>query len=270
VLWDGRANLVRLSNDSAVYYTNDAFKGKYYSVFNFKTGQYGEVKNLVFKAKLGQDVEFDKTAPPFKLYLYPPNKPKIELVKDAGYGQQGVKEGKVPDPVMWWIDNSNFVYANFNKENTEVSFYKVNCDSKNSTLIGKTAIKAEPGATAATLNKLDNKQAVMNLGSKQIFIDIGTNTVSELQYSRPSNGFSFELKTNPYGHIIKLNEKEVGKAHFQPKTFKTGENIAAMVKEILMGTESYQQGLGVWNFNKQAFSTVDSEDVLALIGFINE
>lgn len=268
VLFDGRATLVRCSNDSAIYYTNDAFKGKFYSVYNFKTNQYGEVKNLLFKAKPGQDVEFDKTTTPFKLNLYPQNKPKVELVKDAGYGQSGTTEGRVPDPVMWWIDNANFVYANFNKENTEVSFVKVNVDSKASTVIGKVPIKPEP--QAATLVKLNNQQAVMHLGAKQILVDLAGNTVTDLQFTKPSNGFSYECKTNGYGHIVKLNDKEVGKFHFQGKNFKTSDNIAAIVKEISLGTESYQQGIGVWNFNKQSWSTVDAEDVLTLAGWVKE
>ncbi len=251
ILWDGRANLVRLSNDSAVYYTNDAFKGKYYSVYSFITHQYGEVKSLVFKAKLGQDVEFDKTTPPFKLFLYPSNKQKIELVKDAGFGQQGTKEGRVPDPAMWWIDNSNFVYAHFNKENTELSFNKVNVEAKSSTPLGKVAIK--PESAIASILKLDNKLTIYNFGSKQILVDVAAGTVTDLIYSVPSNGFAYEVKNNPYGHIIKLNDKDVGKAQFQTKNFKTEKNIAAVVKEIVMGTESYQQGLGVWNFNKLVF-----------------
>ena len=268
VLFDGRANLVRVSNDSAIFYTNDAFKGKYYSVYNFNTNQYGEVKNLVFKAKVGQDVEFDKTTVPFKLFLYPSNKPKVELVKDAGYGQQGVKDNKIPDPPMWWIDGNIFVYGNFNKENTEISFYKVNCEMKNSNLVGKVAIKTEP--LAAVLNVIDTEQALINFGSKQLLVDVGANTVTDLVYSVPSHGFSYEVKTNSYGHLIKLNDKDVGKSHFQPKTFKTHDNIAAMVKEIVVGPESYQQGLGVYNFNKQSFQNVDSEDVLTLVGFILE
>lgn len=268
ILFDGRATLVRCSNDSAIYYTNDAFKGKFYSVYNFKTNQYGEVKNLLFKPKLGQDVEFDKTTAPFKLNLYPQNKPKIELVKDAGYGQIGTAEGRVPDPVMWWVDNTNFVYANFNKENTEVSFVKVNVDSKASTVIGKIAIK--PESQAATLVKLNSQQAIMYLGSKQIWVDLTANSVTDLQFTKPSNGFSFECKTNGYGHIVKLNDKEVGKFHFQAKNFKTENNIAALVKELIVGTESYQQGIGVWNFNKQSWSTVDAEDVLTLVGWVKE
>jgi len=266
ILFDGRANLIRCSNDSAIYYTNDAFKGKFYSVYNFKTNQYGEVKNLLFKAKPGQDVEFDKTSSPFKLNLYPQNKPKVELVKDAGYGQMA--GGKNPDPIMWWIDNSNLVYAYFNKENTELTFYKVNVDSKTNTAIGKIVIK--PEAQPATVDKLSKDQAVVFLGSKQILVDLAANTVTDQQFTKPSNGFSYECKTNSYGHVVKLNDKEVGKFHFQPKNFKAEKNIAAMVKEITMGEESYQQGIGVWNNTKPGWESVDAEDVLILVGWVNE
>jgi len=268
ILWDGRANLVRVSNDSAIYYTNDAFKGKYYSVYNFKTKTYGEVKNLVFKAKLGQDVEFDKTTPPFKIHFYPQNKPKVELVKDAGFGQKGTKESRGPDPIMWWLDNNNFVYANFNTDNSEVTFIKVSVDSKASKVIGKAAIKPDP--TPASLVKIDATKAIMVLGSKQLLIDVAAGTVTDLLFSNPSNGFSYEVKKNSYGHIVRLNDKDVGKFHFESKNFKTNKNISAMVKELVMGEDRYQQGMGVWNATKNAWQNVDTEDILALIGFINE
>lgn len=268
VLFDGRANLVRCSNDSAIYYTNDAFKGKFYSVYNFKTNTYGEVKNLLFKAKLGQDVEFDKTTSPIKINLYPQNKPKVELVADAGYGQTGTTDVSKPDPPMWWVDNNNFVYANFNKENTEITFNKINVDSKAITLIGKVAIK--PETTTAKIQSLTNSQTAIYLGGKQILVDVSAGKVTDLLFTNPINGFSAECKTNSYGRIIKLNDKEIGKQHFQLKNFKTEANIAAVVKELIMGTESYQQGLGIWNNNKQSFETVDAEDVLTLVGFIKE
>jgi hypothetical protein len=264
ILFDGRANLVRCSNDSAIFFTNDITKGKFYSVYNFKTNQYGEVKSLVFKAKLGQDVEFDKTTQPYKIYLYPANKPKVLLVSDAGFGQQGSKN----DPLMWWLDNSNFVYAYFNKENTELSFYKVNADNKQTTLLGKIPVK--PETKPAALASYDNKQALVYLGSKQILVDAGTSTVTDLPFTMTENGFSYECKTNSYGHIVKLNDKEIGKHHFQPKNFRTDKNIAGLVKELVMGEESYQQGLGVWNNNKQTWQSVDCEDVLSLVGWMEE
>ncbi|MBA3680980.1 MAG: hypothetical protein H0W73_07405 [Bacteroidetes bacterium] len=268
VLWDGRASLLRCSNDSAIFYTNDIFKGKYYSVYNFKTNVYGEVKNLMFKPKVGQDVEFDKTTAPFKINFYPQSKPKILLVADAGYGQSGTKDGRVPDPPMYWLDNSNFVYSNFNKDNTEISFFKVNIDSKTNSLIGKIAIK--PDAQNAQIQKVSNTQALFFFGSKQILVDVAANTVTDLQFTKPIDGFSYECKTNSYGHLVKLNDKDVGKYHFQPKNFKTENNIASLVKELVVGPESYQQGMAVWNANKQGWENVDSEDVLTLVGWIKE
>jgi hypothetical protein len=267
ILFDQKANLVRCSNDSAIYYTNDAFKGKFYTVYNFKTNSYAEVKSLTFKAVVGQDIEFDRSAPPYKLNFYPENKPKIVLSNDAGYGQT-TTDKKRPDLAVWWIDKSTFVFPQFNKDNTEITFIKVNIDSKALVPIGKAPIKQqnEPG----TFTKISKAQAVYNFGEKCFMVDADKKTTTELFFTYPDNGFSVECKTNPYGHIIKLNDKEIGKQHFQIKNIKTDKDIAAIVKELRIGEESYQQGLAVWNNSMQKWETVDAEEVLALIGWIRE
>src|ERR1700741_404213 len=54
-----RSAFIRASGDSIVFYTNDIFKGKYYSVFNAKTGKCEEVKSVAFKGIVGQDVDVD-------------------------------------------------------------------------------------------------------------------------------------------------------------------------------------------------------------------
>jgi hypothetical protein len=269
VLFDGRANLVRCSGDSAIFYTNDFQKGKYYSVYNFKTNTYGEVKNLTFKAKLGQDVEYDKTTMPIKLNLYPQNKPKIELVKDAGYGQK-TSDGKIPDPPMWWIDNSTFIYANYNQENTEVSFYKVNADTKNATLMGKIPFK--PGGTAPILTKEDKYVTTLNYGDKMILVNSKNDKVEEVSFTYPLNGFAAEVKAGPKGRRILLanNQKELGLYPFQLKNFKTSDKTVALVKELIVGTESYQQGMAVWNFEQLKFERVDADEVLTMVGWITE
>lgn len=270
VLFDGRAQLVRCSNDSAIFYTNDFAKGKFYSVYNFKTNTYGEVKKLTFKAKLGQDVEFDKTSAPFKLNLYPANKPKIELVKDAGYGQKTAESSRIPDPTMWWIDNSNFVYAYYNKENTEVSFYKVNVDKKASTLMGKLPFK--PGLKSPLVTAEDNHVTTLNYGDKLIAVNTKNDKVEELSFTYPINGFAAEVKeSNPGRRILLMNNnKELGKFHFQLKNFKTNDKTIALVKELVIGADHYQQGLAVWNFDQMKFEKVDADEVLTLVGWINE
>jgi hypothetical protein len=267
VLFDGRAALMRCSNDSAVFYTNDIFKGKFYSVYDFKKGQYEEVKSLVFKAKLGQDVEFDKTSAPFKLYYYPQGKPKILVGEDMGYGQKGTAGGHVPDPPLFWLSNTEFIYAHFNRENTELSVYRIDLNTNKKKLVSKTAIQPEP--QPATISRVDETGLVLLLGQKQIFIDLKSETLTPLVYTKPCYGFSFECVGSGAGRSVKLNDKEVGKFHFKPSNFKTEKNIAAFVKEISIGEESYQQGLAVWNASKNSWTNVDAEDIVAVIGWIN-
>ena len=267
ILFDQKANLIRCSNDSAIYYTNDAFKGKFYSVYNFTTNNYDEVKSLTFKAVVGQDIEFDRSVQPYKLNFYPESKPKVVLSNDAGYGQI-ITEGRKPDVAVWWMDKNTFVFPQFNKENTEIAFVKVNIDSKSLVQLGKGIIKQqnEPG----TFTKINKSQAVFNFGEKKFLVDADKKTTTELFFTYPENGFSAECKTNPYGHVIKLNDKEIGKHHFQLKNLKTEKNIAAIVKELRIGEESYQQGLSVWNNNLQKWVPVDAEEVIALVGWIKE
>lgn len=268
ILWDGRANVVDVRNDSVIYFTNDAFKGKYYSVYNFKTKLYTEVKQLTFKAKVGQEVEFDKTKQPFQLIWYPVSKPKVELAKDAGYGQKIQGETRVPDPLVWWINETTLIYAQFNRENTEVKFIKLAIDTKVTSVLGTIIIV--PSATAATFTKTGKMQGIYQIGAKQILLDATNGTATELAYTPPVNGFSAECKSNSYGRIIRLNDKDIGKYHFQLKNFKSGGNMAGIVKELLIGAESYQQGIAVWNFTKKGWENVDAEDVLSLVGWIKE
>lgn len=268
ILFDGRAALMRCSNDSAVFYTNDIFKGKFYSVYDFKSGEYGEVKDLLFKAKPGMDIEFDKTTAPFRLYHYPQGEPKVEVSADMGYGQKGTGESHTPDPPLLWISASEFVYAHFNQANTEVSVYKVSMGSHQKKLIGKVAV--QPEKQAASLSRQDEHGLVLHLGVTEIFIDLKAGTVAALDFTKPANGFSYECSHAAAGRIIKLNGKDLGKFQFKPANFKTGKNIAAFVKEITVGEESYQQGIAVWNPAKNSFSGVESDEVLTIVGWINK
>lgn len=220
VLFDGKASLIRCSNDSAIFYTNDVFKGKFYSVYDFKNKEYREVKDLLFKPKFGRDVEFDKTVSPFKLMYYPQGKPKQVLLADAGYGQQGNKDnGFVPDPPMYWIDNSHFIFVYFNKENSELSIIKLNVDTKETITIAKQAISKE--VLAASFFKINTDQLILRYGNKQLLLDLKASTLTTMDQSYPENGFSYEFKTDQKGRVVKLNAKEIGKFNFEASDRKS-------------------------------------------------
>ena len=267
VVFDQKANLVRLSNDSAIYYTNDVFKGKFYSVYNFKTNQYSEVKSLLFKAMEGHDIEFDKGMQPYKLNFYPNDK-KFQLMADAGWGQIITTDGRKPDPQVWWMNNHEFIYTQFNKDNSEVTFVKVNLTTRANSVVGKGSIKQQNSVGYFT--EVNPSLATYMFGDKKFLIDAAKNTVTELLFTYPEDGFSVECKKMPYGHIIKLNDKEIGKYQFQLKNVKTEHNIMGLVKELIIGTDSYQQGLAVWNNNKPGWEKVDAEDVITLIGWVKD
>ena len=116
--------------------------------------------------------------------------------------------------------------------------------------------------------KINKTQAAFTFGDKKFLVDADKNSVSEMLFTAPESGFSAECKDNPYGHVIKLKEKEIGKYHFQLNTLKCEQEIAALVKELRVGAESYQQGLCVWNNSTGAWENVDAEEVVALIGWI--
>ena len=268
VLVDGRAQLIKCENDSAVFYTNDIFKGKFYSVYDFKKQEYGGVKDLLFKPRLGKDVEFDKTVTPFKINYYPQGGAKVTVCEDAGYGQAGTKGGHVPDPPIYWLDNNTFIYPKFNKENTEVSFYKVDITLKESMLLGRVAIT--PETAPADIYKSADQQLLMSLGSRQILIDVNGKAVTDLQFLNRGHGFSHECKAGPNGRAVHWKGQEIGRLYFNPLNFAADKNCVALVKEINVGVESYQQGIAVWNTEQKTWAAVDADEILRVVGWVND
>jgi hypothetical protein len=268
VLFEGKGKLLKCLNDSAIFYTNDISRGKFYSVYDFKNKKYAEVRDLSFKAIAGRDVEFDKSNTPYKLYLYPDNAAKVLLLADAGYGQIPAESGVGPDPVLWWLDNDNFVYAHFNMANTQIVFNKVNVESLKSTLVGK--IEIQPESSPAVLEMSDEKKAAMILGSSRICIDTEKNVVKTDDFSETENGFCYERIKNKDGYRVRLKEKEIGSFYFQPTNFRSSKNAIALVKELVIDTEAFHEGIVVWHEKNQTWKPIDCEEVISLAGWINE
>ncbi|MDI1354853.1 MAG: hypothetical protein PSX36_08040 [bacterium] len=268
VLFDGKANLVKISNDSVIYYTNDAFKGKFYSVYNFKTHTYSEVTNLLFKAKTGKEVEFDKTVTPFKINYYPQGKPNVELIQDAGFGPLRRSDSKyTADPPVFWLNDSLFVYVNFNKANTEAAFYQVNIETHLFNLLGTSTII--PDTRGASLKRLSSNELVMNYGYMDVIVNLEKKTITIPLESKAVNGFSYLYKAGPKGRVILYHGKEIGQFFFNSGNFACAENCVGLVKELIVGEESYQQGLKIWIKSKNTWLNVDAEEVLSFIGWVN-
>lgn len=267
VVFDGRARLVRLGNDSAIYYTNDAFKGKFYSYFDFKNNQYKEITKLTFKALLGRDVEYDKTSKPFKLIYYPKGKPKVMLTEDAGYGQTGLPDTKyVPDPPKYWLNDSVFIYAKFNAACTQVTFEKIAIEKATVESIGTVAIGT--AVREGYFERVDKNVLMFNVAGQQIQISLNTNKIVPSKQSIAVNGFSYVFVGDAKGKSIFYNGSEIGKISFDTETFRAGNNVVACLKMMMVGTDMYQQGLQVWSATTKTWARIEGEEVTAVIGWV--
>ncbi|MES2132027.1 MAG: hypothetical protein V4506_06725 [Bacteroidota bacterium] len=269
VLYDGSAKLVRCSNDSIIFFTNDIFKGKYYSYYDLKTNVYSEIKSLTFKPIAGQDVEFDRAKSPYKLYYYPQSKAKVLLMDDAGHGGVSATSNKVYDIPIYWIDNDNFLFPNIKITDLEGSIVKYTISTKTIKSIGTFNSTAKVLPTYKIV-KGANTIVEFYFKDKLFLINPAKETMLQSFYKEYDVNFSVEMEEKPTGRGIWYKGKEIGKDHFDMKNFKSSANYAAIVKEIVMGDESYQQGMSVYNIYKAKWEPIDGEEVACLIGWIKQ
>jgi len=267
VLHDGTATLVRCSNDSIIFFTNDVFKGKFYSYFDLKTNTYEEIKSLTFKPIVGQDVEFDRSKSPYKLYYYPQNKAKVLLMEDAGHGGVSSTQKLAAIPI-YWLDNSTFLFPNIKITNLEGSIVKYNLTTQSAKEIGKFNSTSNVPVNFKIQKANGNLLIEYYFKDKYYLVNPVKETMLQSNYKEIDSNFSIEIEQKATGRGIWYKGKEIGKDHFDLKNFKSSANYAAIVKEIVMGDESYQQGMSIYNVYKSKWESVDGEEVACLIGWI--
>lgn len=267
VLHDGSSKLVRCSNDSIIFYTNDAFKGKYYSYFDLNTNTYSEIKSLTFKAILGQDVELDRTKVPYALYYYPQNKPRVVLMEDAGHGgvSANYNIGGIP---IYWIDDNSFLFPNVKISNLEGSIVKYTISTNTMKEIGTFNSTANIPPSYKLVKGYANHIVEFYFKDKLYVINPLKETMLISNFTEIDSNFSTGTQLKSTGRDIYFKGKEIGKNHFELPNFKTSANYAAIVKEVRMGEESYQQGLAVYIVAKNKWENIEAEDAAAIVGWI--
>ncbi len=261
------ARLVKSSGDSLIFYTNDVFRGKFYSVFNCNTLEYKEVKDLLFKAIPGQDAEVDYSETPRKIWLYPPDKEKQLLVNNAGFGEHLIQQSQHAEIPLYWIDNTHLLYPNYNTEQTALSLMLLDVKTREQTNLGSingiVPARNNSGFTHDALGRL-----IYRCEKGIYVIDLQRQVLSQIQMVQQGNNFEVEYASQDYGHTITYSLKEIGKYHFGLNSVKTCKTAIAFAQEVLVGGEAYPQGLAVWNSVTKKWKTIDAEEVAAVIGWI--
>ena len=271
LLVEERGDFVAFSGDSIIFYTNDIFKGKYYSVLNLKTEKFGKVENANYNPLPRPDVEVDETTKPFGISAYYVNGKQDILVKDAGYGeaQPLLGEDVKRKFQIFWLDNSSFLYANFMKNQQAAIIYKVNINKT----IEKVAEITEIPATAqsAAFEFSTTGAIIYSCGKGRFEIDLKKKLATKLLFEPIGNNFFVEADENPkYGRAIKYETAEAGKKWCRLDNAKTTAGYAALQSDIVMGPDRYPQGVAVWNAFTKKWTILDVSSLSDIIGWVEE
>ncbi len=266
VLHEGCAKLVRCSNDSIIFFVNDIFKGKYYSYFDLKTNSYAEIKSLSFKPILGQTVEFDRRTSPYKLEFFPPGKPKVLLMEDAGHGGVSSTEN-ITDIPLYWIDDNTFLFPYIKITDLEGSLVKYNLLTKTAKVLGTFSSTSKIPASYKLMKGI-NSYIEFYFKEKLYLINPIKETMLISSYKVVDANYSIEVEAKAKGRAIFYKGKEIGRNHFELNTFKTSVNYAAFLKEVVMGDESYQQGLSVYIVASSKWQNIVTIDIASVVGWI--
>lgn len=271
VLVDTHDQFVKASGDSIVFYTNDIMRGQYYSVLDLKTGLFAKVTSPSYNPLPGEDVEPDCSSRNFKIWYYPPSKPKVEVVKDAGYGEDIslIPNGR-PSLPMHWIDKVNFVYPYYNAAHDVVTLMKVNYVTHEQVRLG--SIDQLPENKHYSEFLVDPAgNLVYNCARGYYRIDTRKNTVEEMTTFHIGFGFEIAMDETPAkGNEIKRNGQSIGHYFCTPKLAVAEEGVVAFPYEIVMEKEHYLQGAVFWSAESAKWKTTGDSDLSSVIGWISE
>ena len=252
-------------------FTNDIFKGKYYSVLDLRTEKFGKVENANYNPLPRPDVEVDETTKPFSISAYGVSGKQDVLVKDAGFGEAQPLLGddvkrKFP---IFWLDNTSFLYANFSKNQQSATIYKVNINHA----IEKIGEITEIPATAANafFEFASDGGVVYACGKGRFAIDLKKKMVTKLVNQPIGNNFFLEADENPkYGRSILYELEVIGKKWCRLENAKTVSGYAAFQSEIVMGEERYPQGVAIWNTTNKKWTSLDITNLSDIVGWVEE
>jgi hypothetical protein len=271
VLVDQHDQFISASGDSLVFYTNDIFKGKYYSWVNLATGEYKKIEKPSFSAKTGRDVEADCSSRNYKIFLYPPSAPKIELVRDAGYGEDiSLIPGARQQCPIFWLNNDEFIYPNYSAEKNYVAIWKVNAVTKEQEKVGEIDRLPENHKLSRFYRAPDGV-IVYECSRGHFSIDLKRKVAEEMKDLPEGNEFTIASDETPgKGRKIRHKGTEIGTYFCDPFAATTAEGLIAFPFEIAMGEEHYLQGAAVWSAAAAKWKTIGDSDLAAVVGWVEE
>lgn len=271
VILEEKDEFIGFRGDSVLFYTNDIFKGKYYSVFDLRTEKYQKVENPNFNPLPRPSVEVDEISKPFIINAYATSGKKETLVPDAGYGEaqpligDNVKR-KFP---IFWLDHTSFLYANFSKNQQSASIYRVGIDKTLEKIADITEIPATAESTSFEYDAAGN--IIYSCGKGRFIIDLKKKKADPVIFETVGHNFFVESAENTkYGRSIKYESVETGKKWCRFDNAQTAPGYAAFQTEMVIGTDRYPQGVAVWNTTTKKWTELEVSSLANIIGWVSE
>ncbi len=257
---------VQFKGDSVVFYTNDIFKGKYYSVYNLKTEMYSRVNDLLYNPILGKDIEFAPNGKNFQILMYDISGKKKVLVSDAGEVDALDKKQKSP-PVLW-LDNDNFIYAKISWTRAEIM--EVDCDFMFEKKICEINSIPRFSYTSAFFRDSENN-IVYSCAGGNFTINLKEKKVSKNVFENAGNGFVVESEENAaYGRKIQFHSQEIGKYWTNYSKPKTAKGHFAIPFDMVVKDERYPLGVAVWCSLTKKWKELDGTEGATIVGWMEE
>ena len=271
VLVDTHDQFVKASGDSIVFYTNDIFRGKFFSVLDLKTGKFAQVTNPAYNPLQGADVEPDCSQRNYKIWYYPSSAPKVEVVRDAGYGEDVtlIPNGKPRLPIQW-ISAKEFLYPYYNSTHDVVTIYRVNYVTHEQVRVGAIDQLPENRHYSEFLSDPDGN-TIYWCARGHFIIDTKKNEVQEMKYFHVGYGFEIAMDETPgKGNDVKHNGQSIGYYFCTPKLAVAAENSIAFPYELVMERERYLQGASYWTREAAKWKTAGDSDLASVVGWTEE
>lgn len=266
VLRDAPANVVKLTNDSIIYYINDVFSGSYYSLYNLTTRKYSDISQTDFKPLIGQHIEIDQNVSPYKLVYFPKGKPKIILMEDAGHGGVSSQEKKAEVPV-YWITDESFMFPNIKITDLEGNLVKYDLDLKTQKIIGSFSSNSKI-PTTFKFTKITNSLVEFSFKDKYYLINPIKETMLATYYKDYEFNYSVSTELKPQGRIIYHKGIEIGKNYFELHNFKTSNNYAAIMCNTKMGGSPNRRELSIYSVFKAKWENIYVDHLVSISGWI--
>lgn len=269
VLLDKKDQFLKGKGDSLIFYTNDIFKGRYFSYLDLKTGEYREIHDLLFDALEGQDIEVDQSSRQFKIWLYPVGKDRQLLVNDAGYGEDASartdKSVRVP---FVWLNDQQFLYPNYSQSRNYCTIYKVDIPTRRSEAVG--SIEQIPSTPFNSYFYKDSQgNWVYVCGKGNFVVDHKKKKLNQILMEDLGNGFTADLKEIPgSGRTFHYQGSAIGKQYCDHRRARTFSNLIAVPFDLLVNGERYPQGVILWDSESKTWREINTLDVAALVGFV--